>query len=522
MTVDLLLGDCLDLLRDAPLFDAIVTDPPGGGRFMNIAFDSDRGGRDRWIAWLAERLAAGRERTKEGGYLLCWSFGRTTGWTHRAIEDAGWRMLGPVGHFHGQGYPKAGKQALKPMLETWYLARNGRPADLNIDACRVRRNWAERGEAWMRSGHSAKPGAEKIAGIPAGNGIACHEGGSFPPDLVLSHCEGCERVGVRKVVSQPNSGGRTKGLGYGGSTTGAQLHHFSSEDGTETVEAWECVAGCDCGWSTTHPAGGDPPMCERCGFDMWWACAVALVDQQSGERKGFQGGTLRRGATTGRGIGYGSASGPQDVILPGKDGGGGASRFYPNFHPRAHYFSKPGNERDAGCEHLLWRKDDQAPIGWRRVTRAEWERLPTYEQSQAQRPKGKVWRSSGNPHATIKGIDHMRWKCRLLTRPAETVGDLFGGAMTVAIAAALEGRNAWSCDIAEEAIEIGYNRLRHWYPSQGDLFAGAADGGIRLHGWTPPAYDYWIPPDEPRERERPPRVRLADPRQVDMFGGREE
>ena len=201
---------------------------------------------------------------------------------------------------------------------------------------------------------------------------------------------------------------------------------------------------------------------------------------------------------------------------------GGASRYYPQFHPRAHYFRKPGSERDAGCEHLLWRKDDDAPIGWRKVTRAEWERLPTYKQAQQQKPKGKVWRSSGNPHATIKGIDHMRWKCRLLTQPGETIGDLFGGAKTVAIAAALEGRNAWSCDIAEEAIEIGYNRLRHWYPGQGDLFAGPADGGVRLHGWRPPAYDYWIPLDEPRERERPARVRLADPRQVDMFGRTED
>lgn len=249
----------------------------------------------------------------------------------------------------------------------------------------------------------------------------------------------------------------------------------------------------------------------------WWACAVALVDQQSGERRGFQGGRLRRGATTGNAMGYGGHA-PQEVILPGHDGGGGASRFYPNFHPRAHYFSKPGSERDAGCEHLLWRKDDQAPIGWRKVTRAEWGRLPTYEQAQQQKPKGKVWRSSGNPHATIKGIDHMRWLCRLLTQPGETIGDLFGGAKTVAIAAALEGRNAWSCDIAEEAIEIGYNRLLHWYPSQGDLFSERADGGIRLYGWTPPAYDYWIPPEEPRERERPSRVKLADPRQVDMFG----
>jgi site-specific DNA-methyltransferase (adenine-specific) len=521
MTVDLLLGDCIDALsRGGPPFDAIITDPPGGGRFMALAFDSDRGGRDRWIAWLAERLAAGRARTKEGGYLICWAFGRTSGWTHRAIEDAGWSHLGPIMHMHGEGYPKAGKKALKPMHETWFLARNGRPVDLNIDACRVRRNWAERGEAWLRSGNSAKPGAEKIGGAPPGNGINANPEGSFAPDVLLSHCEGCECVGVKAVRgSHPMSkDGTVRTVGYQGGAAGRNCKdtQYTADDGTETIEAWECVAGCDCGWSTTHPAGGDPPICERCGLDMWWACAVAQVDQQSGERKS---GIMRAGTTRANLCGYAGA-------MPAKTGkdtfadSGGASRYYPQFHPRAHYFSKPsGSERDAGCEHLLWRKDDDAPIGWRRVTRAEWERLPTYAQAQAMRPKGKVWRSSGCVHATVKGIEMMRWMVRLLTQPEETIGDLFGGSCTTGIAAALEGRNAWSCDFAEEAIEIGYNRLRHWSPAQVDLLA-PRDTAIRLHGWKPPAYDYWIPPDEPSERENKPRARPADPRQVDLFGDR--
>lgn len=510
MTIDLHLGDCRDVLsRGGPLFDAIITDPPGGGKFMSLAFDDDRGGRDKWIAWLAERLAAGRARTKDGGYLLCWAFARTSGWTHRAIEDAGWSHLGPVIHLHGEGYPKAGKKALKPMHETWFLARNGRPADLNIDACRVRR------EAWMRSGHSAKPGAEKIAGVPPGNGINAHPDGSFPPDLLLSHCEGCECVGVRKVKAAQNSHCISTALGYGGGGSGVRQYDYASDDGIETVEAWECVAGCDCGWSTNHPAGGAPPICERCGLDCWWACAVAMVDEQSGERKS---GMMKAGTTLANLCGYSGAK-PAKTDKDTFADAGGASRFYPQFHPRAHYFSKPsGSERAAGCEHLLWRKDESAPIGWRKVSRAEWERLPTHEQAQQQKPKGKVWRSSGNVHATVKGIDMMRWMLRLVTQPGELVGDLFAGACTAGIAAALEGRDAWLCDSAEEAVEIGHNRLLHWAPRQVDLLS-PRDTAIRLHGWEPPAYDYWIPPDEPRpERERAPRVKLADARQRSLFG----
>jgi hypothetical protein len=516
MTIDLHLGDCLDVLsRGGPLFDAIITDPPGGGKFMSLAFDTDRGGRDKWIAWLAERLAAGRARTKDGGYLLCWAFARTSGWTHRAIEDAGWSHLGPVMHMHGEGYPKAGKKALKPMHETWFLARNGRPVDLNIDACRVRRNWAERGEAWMRSGNGREgyAKADRVgAGLPASQGMNLNLEGSFPPDLLLSHCEGCECVGVKRVPSA--HGPRTTyvdNMIYGSSggkprTTMA----FGSPDGTETVEAWECVAGCDCGWSTNHPAGGAPPICERCGLDCWWACAVALVDEQSGERK-----SGARAPGVNRGLGYGGAGGVPGPAIQASMGG--ASRYYPCFHPRAHYFSKPsGSERDAGCEHLLWRKDDSAPIGWRRVTRAEWEQLPTHAEAQRQKPKGKVWRSSGNAHATVKGIDHWRWMLRLVTKPGELVGDLFAGACTAGIAAALEGRDAWLCDSAEEAIEIGHNRLLHWAPTQVDLLA-PRDTAIRLHGWEPPAYDYWVPPEDPGP-ERPQRVKVADDRQRRLFG----
>lgn len=46
------LGDCLEWLRTLPSdsVDALVTDPPAGIGFMGKAWDSDKGGRDNWIA----------------------------------------------------------------------------------------------------------------------------------------------------------------------------------------------------------------------------------------------------------------------------------------------------------------------------------------------------------------------------------------------------------------------------------------------------------------------------------------
>lgn len=87
-------GDCLEVLRGMPdcSVDAIVTDPPSGINFMNLEFDSDRGGRDNWIAWLTEIMSEALRVIKPGGHALVWSFPRTAHWTATALENAGWEI----------------------------------------------------------------------------------------------------------------------------------------------------------------------------------------------------------------------------------------------------------------------------------------------------------------------------------------------------------------------------------------------------------------------------------------------
>jgi site-specific DNA-methyltransferase (adenine-specific) len=84
-------GDCLDVMRGMPAdsVDAVVCDPPGGISFMSKSWDTDHGGRDQFVAWLTERLAEATRLLKPGGHALVWAMPRTSGWTHRAIEDAG-------------------------------------------------------------------------------------------------------------------------------------------------------------------------------------------------------------------------------------------------------------------------------------------------------------------------------------------------------------------------------------------------------------------------------------------------
>lgn len=83
---------------------------------------------------------------------------------------------------------------------------------LAIDASRVSTDWGDRSESWKRSGHSAKPDAEKIA-APAGTGIQCHELGRWPANVIFDEVAATvldEQSGIRGGAS-PASGATLTG-----------------------------------------------------------------------------------------------------------------------------------------------------------------------------------------------------------------------------------------------------------------------------------------------------------------------
>lgn len=105
----LLLGDSLETLKtlDANSIDAMVTDPPAGISFMGKTWDSHKGGRKEWIAWLCEVMEEALRVMKPGAYGLVWALPRTSHWTGMALEDAGFEVRDCVYHLFGSGFPKS-------------------------------------------------------------------------------------------------------------------------------------------------------------------------------------------------------------------------------------------------------------------------------------------------------------------------------------------------------------------------------------------------------------------------------
>jgi len=245
--IELHAGDCLTVLASMPesSIDALVTDPPYGLSFLQAKWDHEVPGPAYWSAAL--RVA------KPGAVLLAFGGTRTFHRLTCAIEDAGWNVRDCMMWLYGQGWPKA-KTALKPAWEPIVLATKKGPTWLNIDGCRIFTDWSERSDAWKRSGHSAKPEAEKIA-APPGNGITCHPGGRWPANVLLSHVDGpngCELVGTKRVKGsgtgavKRTSGAGTQGnaLGVESRPAGTEMHSYSDPDGTEEMPDWRCVDGC--------------------------------------------------------------------------------------------------------------------------------------------------------------------------------------------------------------------------------------------------------------------------------------
>lgn len=410
MSVTILTGDAAAVLPTLPAesVDSIVTDPPAGIAFMGKTWDTDKGGRDAWIAWLTGVMTEAHRVLKPGGHALVWALPRTAHWTATALEDAGFEIRDCVIHMFGTGFPKgmdvskaidrasgaervvvglADRKASLGSRGVLGASREGETPLITAPATPDAGKW----EGWNTA---LKPGHEQwwlvrksLRGTVAANVVTYGTG--------ALNVDGCRIVGSPPpVVPQPafnSPTGRTYGM-----QTGEGRNGIMSQD---TKGRWPANL------VFTHSAA-----CEDagpCADD----CPVGELDTQSGDlgssaRPGHAYTNTKARQTT-------AAKGAENARVGKRSlpDARGVSRFFPTFcyQPKA----------------------------------ARSER-PTVD---------------GVNHPTVKSLDLMRWLVRLITPPGGTVLDLFAGSGTTMEAAVLEGFSAIGIEAEADYIPLIRARL---------------------------------------------------------------
>lgn len=489
-------GDALAVLKTMPdaCVDSLVCDPPAGISFLGKGWDSDKGGRDHWIAWLESIMRECLRVMKPGAHGLVWALPRTSHWTATALENAGFDLRDRINHLFSSGFPKSrniskaidarlgatrnvigqrtltgnaaqttqekggtyasntdsigvpGKvvditapgsheaeqwddwgTALKPAAEDWWLIRkpfkgtieacvlaNGCGA-INVGGCRIITSENLNGGAYCRDS-----GRDWSAfRLPSTGKVFEQPRGRWPAHLLFSHAPGCKRVGERKVKAAPPWGDNRGPSTFAGTET-SPVHH-AEEDGTETVETWECVKG----------------------------CPVKLLDEQGGVSCSHDANIKPSHA----GMGYGGGGGSSRIIA---GDAGPVSRYFTQFPADPFFYqAKPSRaERERGCERMA-----EETVGDGRDKPID----NPYQRGKTQRR---------NVHTTVKSVELMRWLCRLVTQPNGVVLDCFMGSGSTGVAALKEGFRFIGVEREPQYVEIAKARIVGDAPLF-NLFAGA-------------------------------------------------
>lgn len=217
-------GDSKDLglVLGPNTVDAIVTDPPSGISFMSKGWDTDKGGRDKWVAWLTELLVPAYNALKPGGYGLFWAIPRTSHWTAYALEDVGFEIRNRVSHLYLSGFPKSrdlardfdmhmctmpGRHYDKNMPK----GARGKPGDHRCPAHPDRDKYQGRRTALKEALEDWWLVRKPLEGTGVKNLIQYNTGG-----LNIDACRIGDTGGTRSLGSEPNYKNDVYGAGMGG------------------------------------------------------------------------------------------------------------------------------------------------------------------------------------------------------------------------------------------------------------------------------------------------------------------
>lgn len=437
----LLHGDSAQLGAVLPeaCVDALVTDPPAGIGFMAKGWDRDKGGRDAWIAWLAQTLAPSFRAMRPGAHGLVWALPRTSHWTALALELVGFEIRDRVSHLFGTGFPKSldVSKAIDGHLGAERRVIGERPGTGSTTfagetdgkglgpTVQITEPASAQAAAWEGWGTALKPAMEDwwlvrkpLVGTVAENVLRYGTGGLNIDGCRIGDSGGTSKAGMQistyDTVTSYGNGLNSTRFGIPVDGLGRWPAHLTL---SHERSCW--VAGPD---DYLCPICGEVRKsgeCSRCGTSRGRCapgCPVAQMDAQSGAAPAKP----RR-------------EGQRDKInpLPGvwpADPGGGASRFF--------YVAKGSrSEKDEGLGHLpastggaaTGREDGAAGLG---------------------NPRAGAGRTGGarNVHPTVKSLALMRWLCRLITPPGGVVLDPFAGSGSTGVAALAEGFRFVGCE----------------------------------------------------------------------------
>lgn len=417
--------------------DAIVTDPPAGIGFMGRDWDSDKGGRDAWIDWLAKTLAPAFRALKPGGHALVWAIPRTSHWTAFALENTGFEIRDRLGHLFKTGFPK--NHDVSKAIDK---KRNDRPEILKVTA------------AIAKARDAVGMTNAQIDSLFGCNGMAAHwTSQKKQPTVPTLEQWGALRAILR--ISNPELDAEIAHLnmrkGEPGENWLAREVTGVHEQANAAARWRENVVGTEARADLRRdkPATEEAEEAEGYGTALkpavedWW-----LV------RKPPEGTIAENFLKYGTGalniedckIDVGDGKPPRwpaHVMLDEE-----AAEFL-GHHGKIFFCPKPTKkERERGCAHLppktggeaTGRKDGSDGL---------------------KNPRAGAGRGGGrrNFHPTIKPVALMRWLCRLITPKGGNVLDPFCGSASTALGAIPEGFNFIGCELGEEYVPIAKARI---------------------------------------------------------------